>query len=268
MAVAVILGSAFGDGGPPGVKLVAETVATPFGPAVLHRVTGGPRPAFVLFRHGSPHTFLPPQIPYRAHAWALREVGVRSLLVTSSVGVLDAAAPLNRLLPVGDLLMPDNRLPDGSTCTMWPTPAPGQGHLVLGEGLFSRALTAQVAGLAALGPPVVFAYVGGPRTKTPAENRLWARWGAQVNSMTLGPEVVLAGELGIACAGVVVGHKYSHPDIPTPDAAGVRESLAASRAALGDLVAAFLRRGRPVAAGNHLYRFDESLEEAGCDQKT
>ena len=105
---------------------------------------------------------------------------------------------------------------------MWPAPEPGHGHLVVGEGLLAPALRDQVAGLVGegLGPEVVFAYVGGPRTKTPAENRYWAWAGAQVNSMTVGPEVVLANELGIACAAVVVGHKYSHPDIPAPDGAG------------------------------------------------
>lgn len=252
MSVAVVLGSAFHDGGLPGIELVPEEV----GGVVLHRAGD----AWVLFRHGLPHRFLPHQIPYRAHAAALAEVGVESLLVTSSVGVLDAAVPLDTLLPVGDLLMPENRLPDGSACTMWPTPAPGQGHLVVGGGLLAPALRAQVAGLAALGPEVVFAYVGGPRTKTPAENRYWAAAGAQVNSMTVGPEVVLANELGIACAAVVVGHKYSHPDIPAPDGPGVAASLDASRRALADLVVRFLREGRPVENPNPLYCFDRPEE--------
>ena len=33
--------------------------------------------------------------------------------------------------------------------------------------------------------------------------------GADVNSMTLAPEVILASELLIPCSGLVVGHKYS-----------------------------------------------------------
>lgn len=255
MTVAVILGSAFGEGGLPGIELEATEVVTPHGVVRLHRAGG----AWVLFRHGAPHRFLPNQIPYRAHAAALAEVGVGALLVTSSVGVLDAAVPLDTLLSVSDLLMPDNRLPDGSACSMWPEPSEDHGHLVVGGGLFAPALRQQVVELAGVeGPEVVFAYVGGPRTKTPAENRFWALVGAQVNSMTLGPEVVLANELGIPCAAVVVGHKYSHPDVPAPDDAGVTASLDASRQALTDLVVRFLKEGHPVEFPNQLYRFEES----------
>ena len=144
---------------------------------------------------------------------------------------------------------------------MFVEPSPEQGHLVLNEGLFSRALSDQVAALARRAggrvaeEPVIFAYAGGPRTKTPAENRLWAQLGAQVNSMTLAPEVVLANELAIPCAGLLVGHKYSVPGIDNPDEASVADSLGASRAAMERIVVAFLREGAPVPFGNHLFRF-------------
>jgi 5'-methylthioadenosine phosphorylase len=97
--------------------------------------------------------------------------------------------------------------------------------------------------------------VGGPRTKTPAENRLWARLGAQVNSMTLGPEVVLANELEIPCAGLVVGHKYSVPEIDNPAEEGIAESLDRAREATWRLVHALLHDGRAPDFGNHIYRF-------------
>ena len=53
-------------------------------------------------------------------------------------------------------------------------------------------------------PRVVFGYAPGPRTKTAAENAMWARLGADVASMTLAPEIVLANELEIPCAALVV----------------------------------------------------------------
>jgi purine nucleoside phosphorylase len=246
--VAVIVGSAWSDGLPwPNERL---DVGTPFGPAVLHRVTDVTRPAYVLARHGIPHTLYPQQIPYKAHAWALRAAGVRALLVTSSVGILRQEVPLNVLLDVGDLLWPENRLPDGSACTL------GDGHLVVRDGLFHPGLRAQVRSLCArrgidLGGPVVFTYAGGPRTKTPAENRYWAHAGADVNSMTLAPEVVLAAELGIPVAALVVGHKYSHPDIENPPS----ESLDASRRMLSQAVRAFLEEAAAEADGNQMYRF-------------
>ncbi len=264
--MAVILGSAFHEEALDPLRLKSVSIETPFGAVILYRVLDleetPERDAWVLFRHGLPHEFLPHQINYRAHAWALRSVQCGALVVTSSVGVLDALVPLDRLLLVSDLLMPDNRLPDGSTCTMWPEPAENQGHLLVQEGLFHSGLNQQLRTFSSAlsdedARGVVFGYVGGPRTKTPAENRLWASWGAQVNSMTLGPEIVLANELEIPCAGLVVGHKYSHPDIPTPNGTLVKESLDQSRQALIHTVSEFIKKGQPVAPGNPLFRFQE-----------
>ncbi len=265
-AVAVLLGSAFGAETLGGLTLERRDVPTPWGAQTLYRTAREDRPAYVLFRHGSPHRLLPNQINYRAQAAALRAVGCGALLVTSSVGVLDPALPLFRLLLVDDLLMPENRLPDGSACTMFTEPSPAHGHLVLSEGLFSAALSDQVRRLAEEAggvheAPVVFAYAGGPRTKTRAENRLFARLGGQVNSMTLGPEVVLANELGIPCAGLVVGHKYSVPDVPNlEDTGSVAASLAGARRAMERAVVAFLTHGEPVPFQNHLYRFDDPAD--------
>ena len=174
------------------------------------------------------------------------------------VNILNAARVAG--LTVGDLLMLENRLPDGSQCTMFHRPRADHGHLVLDEGIVSVALGAQVRQLAQeVGHPiataVVFGYAPGPRTKTRAENAAWARLGAQVNSMTLGPELVLANELGIPCAGVVVGHKYSLPTAQKTAGDGVAESLVKARAALETIVRVFLERGCAVTAGNSLFHF-------------
>ncbi|MCP4804583.1 MAG: MTAP family purine nucleoside phosphorylase [Proteobacteria bacterium] len=125
MSKAVVLGSAFHDQGPRGREVV---VHTRFGLARIHEHADG----FVLYRHGLPH-----QIPWRANAVALAQLGVTRLLVTSPVGVLDPAVPLDRLLLVEDVLWPDMRLPSGGVCTVFDE---GGGHLVLEDGLVSTAL--------------------------------------------------------------------------------------------------------------------------------
>jgi 5'-methylthioadenosine phosphorylase len=249
--VAVVLGSAFGAP-PPDFEPV--DVVTAHGKARLWRYENG----YAVFRHGVPHTRLPNQVPYRAHAAALQAMGVGALLVTSSVGVLQPDVPLFLPLLVDDLVWLDNRLPDGSACTMFPTETEGQGHLVVEQGLFDAGLADQIRGIAANhavevgAAPVTFWYAPGPRTKTAAENRVLAGMGLQVNSMTLAPEVVLANELAIPCAAVVVGHKASGPGLGE---VGVRRSLESARTAVETLVLAFLREGRAVAFRNHLYRF-------------
>ena len=264
-AVAAILGSAFADAFPNELDLEPEAVETEWGTQTLHRVRGLDRPAYVLFRHGLPHRLLPNQIHYRAQAAALRAVDCGALLVTSSVGVLDPDVPLYRPLLVDDLLMPDNRLPDGTACTMFTDPEgvrPRQGHLVFDDGPFASALTEQVRTLAAqedapVADSVTFAYVQGPRSKTAAENRALPRLGAQVNSMTLGPEVVLANELEIPCAGLVVGHKYSIPDRDPPEQEALSTTLDRAREEQERIIMAFLREGTPVDFPNTIYRFGE-----------
>jgi len=257
--VAVILGSSFSSGFATALALTEETITTPEGPVTLHR-TGSGRASYCLFRHGLPHRLLPNHIAWRANAWALKQAGVGALLVTSSVGVLDASVPLYEPLLVSDLLMMENRLPDGSQCTVFQKPDAKQAHLVLDEGIVSVALGAQVRQFAKdiahpIAAEVVFGYAPGPRTKTRAENAAWARLGAQVNSMTLGPELVLANELGIPCAGLVVGHKYSlaKPSLKTGDEVG--ESLLKARSALEAIVRAFIERAEVVTAGNSLFHF-------------
>ncbi len=262
MSVAVILGSAFAEPALGDRELELTQVPTRFGDADLFRYPTRGDDAFVVFRHGVPHRWLPNQIPYRAHAAALQVAGCKALLVTSSVGVLDHGLPLDRPLPIGDLLMPDNRLPDGSACTVFPEPGENQYHLVLDEGLISDALTSQVEELARENgdepaPRSVFAYAPGPRNKSAADNVFWVRVGAQINSMTVGPELVLANELGIPCAAVGVGHKYSGPgehDRLEHDA--MVASLETGREVIERLAVGFLEGAQPPDFGNRFYRYE------------
>ena len=261
--VGVIVGSAFELDLLSDLDPVAMSVETQWGAWELFRVEHAGRTGYLSFRHGYPHRLLPHQIPYRAQAAAFAQAGCGALLVTSSVGVLDTSLPLYEPLLVTDLITLENRMPDGSPCTLFVEPTPDHGHLVLHEGLFSKALTLQLSAFLEEHdselPEVVFGYVGGPRTKTKAENRLWRQLGAHVNSMTLAPEVILANELGIPCCAAVVGHKYSVPTIEEPlDKKTVAQSLIDSRAALARLVRGFLTSAVPVPFGNHLYRYNET----------
>ena len=269
----LILGSAFSGPDPGarlGLTLRPETVATPFGDWTLHHVEGDAEGralradgvgGVVSLRHGTPHRFLPNQIPYRAQAWAMRAAGAESVLVTSSVGVMTERLPLYQPILLSDILYPENRLPDGSACTLFPAPTAEQGHLVLSDGLLSERLGDEIARVAdragvEIARGAVFAYAGGPRGKTAAENAMWARLGAEVNSMTLAPEAVLAAEGGASVAGLVVGHKYSVPGRQNPDEGGIAASLDASREATRSIARAYLESARPIQSGNHLYRFD------------
>jgi purine nucleoside phosphorylase len=260
-SIALILGSAF-DQIPDWLSLESRQFSTPYGEATLYHMPDTDPAAYVLFRHGVPHTFLPHQIPYRANIWALKEVNCGALVVTSSVGVTDPDLPIFQPLLVSDLIMLENRLPDGSTCTMFTEPSKDHAHLIITEGLFNPELRSQLTKMAKavewpVSGEVVFSYVGGPRTKTPAENRIMPKLGSHVNSMSLGPEIVLANELAIPTAGLVVGHKYSIPGRESEnDPVSLEESFERSREAFGKLVVEFLQNGRPVSFGNVFYRYN------------
>ncbi len=260
-SIAVILGSAYQDL-PGRMELEERSISTEYGDQPVYQYDRSDRPAYLIFRHGLPHRLLPNQIPYRRQAAALRELGCGALMVTSSVGVLVKEVPLFRPMVLDDLIMLENRLPDGSACTMFEEPSEEHGHLVFNEGPFSRALSDQIKQLGqdeitTREESLVFAYVGGPRGKTSAENRMWPRLGAHVNSMTLAPEVILANECEIPAAGLVVGHKYSIPDRDNPkNEESVTASLEHSREAMERIIERFLSSAGPVRFQNQIYRFE------------
>lgn len=260
-SIALILGSAFEKSIPEILEPNPISVGTNFGPVNVYTTTqDSGRDVYVIFRHGVPHRLLPNQINYRAQADALRILRCGALLINSSVGVLDPDLPIYKPMLVTDLLMPENRLPDGSTCTMFSEPSANHGHLLIKEGLFSDKINQQILehhseAIFTRDEGVVFVYAGGPRGKTAAENRMWATLGGQVNSMTLAPEVVLANELEIPCAAVVVGHKYSVPGIQNPKEEEIGQTLENSRKATEKIIVDFIREGEPVPFGNDIYRF-------------
>ena len=304
-SIAVILGSAFSKKPPQGLKLEPHIINTPWGKVTLYKVINSVNvhSAFIIFRHGLPHQTLPHLINYKAYAAALKKVNCAALLVTSSVGVLDELTPLNQAMLVSDIIMPNNRLANGEICTMFDrlqhssplcdtlTKALSPGHLVLKSGLISSVLSEQlISFLKSRQLPVIsnltFAYVPGPRTKTQAENRYWYNLGAQVNSMSLGPEIVLANELEIPCAALVVGHKRSLANksssmIETQSQAhsshlvsseslcskssklqdevdAMTISLKRSHTELESLLVQFIQEGTPVPFENYIYRFSNS----------
>lgn len=262
-SIAVILGSAYQNRDLPGIDYNDISVKTDLGEQTIYRVLGTGTPAYFLYRHNRNEHLLPHQIPYRRIIAALRKINCGALITTSSVAALVNDISLFKPLLVTDIMMPENRLPDGSTCTMFLECNDKQGHLILNEGLISHSLKEQLQTIGGniLNPEqrdIVFVYSGGPRSKTAAENRMWALLGAHVNSMTLAPEIVLANELEIPCAGLVVAHKYSIPGIANPASADdIDLQLQKARDEFDTIITRFLKKGRPVSFANHIYRYDD-----------
>jgi|GEM_PF-677808 len=260
-SIAVILGSAYQNRKLPGIETTELSVDTEWGSQTVYRVSGTENPAFILYRHNRDEHLLPNQIPYRRLIASLHTLNCGALVSTSSVAALNNDISLFSPFLISDIMMPENRLPDGSVCTMFPEKTDGQGHLILTEGLISRSLNRQLETingniLNENQRDIVFAYAGGPRSKTPAENRMWRMLGADVNSMTLAPEIILANEMEIPSAGLVVAHKYSIPGIANPkNSTDIDIQLQKSREAFETILTTFLMKGKPVPFANHIYRY-------------
>jgi 5'-methylthioadenosine phosphorylase len=184
-------------------------VTTPFGPPSSPIVVGvlqGRNVAF-LARHGLHHDLLPSEINYRGNIWALKSLGVRTILSVSAVGSLrDEIRP-------GDLAVPTQFL--DFTKGLRASTFFGRGvvaHVsmaspVCGSTAALVAKAAQALELT-LHENKTHAVIEGPRFGTRAESRFLRNCGADLVGMTTVPEVFLAVEaqLGYCMIGVATDY--------------------------------------------------------------
>jgi 5'-methylthioadenosine phosphorylase len=190
------------------VKQTRE-VSTPFGPPSAPIVLGvlqGREVAF-LARHGLHHDLLPGEINFRANIWALKSVGVRTVIGVSAVG------SLREEIHPGDISLPSQYL-DFT-----------KGHRAatfFGRGMVAHISTARpvctaTAGLIArvarsLGTPVhenkTYACVEGPRLGTRAESFFLRGAGADLVGMTNVPEAFLAAEAQLGYCAIALATDY------------------------------------------------------------
>ncbi|MGV3523512.1 MAG: MTAP family purine nucleoside phosphorylase [Candidatus Sericytochromatia bacterium] len=260
MTLALISGSGFYQ--LPGLEARREArVETPFGPVnVQHGRWQGQELVF-LARHGAQHQRLSHQIPHQAHLSACRELGVQALVGCSVVGVVNPALPLGELLLPDELYFPDNRLADGSACTLFVTPGEaGRGHLIAGQHFHAGLNTQLRAAAQAVGLPLhsqrVYGQVQGPRFNSRPEIRQLAQAGVDMISQTLGPEAVLAGELEIPYAALCFGVDYANgvQTTPTP-IAELEKNMKASQGQLVQVLGQFVTNYRVPAFDAFVYRF-------------
>jgi purine nucleoside phosphorylase len=203
--VGIITGSGIYEmPGEPQTRMV-ETVETRFGEVEVAVSEVGPWTVGAVSRHRKGHHHLPHTIPHRANLAALKQLGARAILATTVVGAVGPDVPLGRPILFDDLFFPENRLPDGEACTMFPEPGEaGRGHLIQTEPFAPRLRRRTELAAGELGLETttggVYGHVNGPRFNTAAEIRWLAAAGVGAVSQTCGPETVLAGELEIPYA--------------------------------------------------------------------
>jgi 5'-methylthioadenosine phosphorylase len=187
----------------------AHTVTTPFGAPSSPLMTGtlhGREVAF-LARHGLQHQLLPGEINFRANIWALKSLGVRTVIGVSAVG------SLREEIRPGDLALPSQYL-DFTRGT--------RAASFFGGGLVAHissahptcrataALIARVAraGTVALHEDKTYACVEGPRLGTRAESLFLRAAGADIVGMTNVPEAFLALEAQLGYCTIALATDY------------------------------------------------------------
>jgi 5'-deoxy-5'-methylthioadenosine phosphorylase len=183
-----------------------RSVRTPHGKTSAPLTFGTLKGRAVVFlaRHGDGHTIPPHEINYRANLWALHSQKVRQVVAIATVGgIREDLAP-------GTLAIPDQIIDytHGRKATFFGTSKRGVTHIDFTQP-YSEELRQQLLRAArAAGEPVAaggtYAATQGPRLETAAEIDRLARDGAHMVGMTGMPEAVLARELGLDYAALVV----------------------------------------------------------------
>ncbi len=200
-----------------------ERVPTPYGMADVHRGTLAGVPVAHVPRHGAGHARLSHQVDPRVNVAAIAATGARALISTTVCGAVDPSLELGSLVVFDDLHFPQNRLADGSLCTLFTGPEiPGRGHwiyeLPFGDGVRAGVLAGARAAGIAVRDGGTYGHVDGPRLNTRSEIAQLAVAGVTCVSQTGGPETVLAGEarLPFALVGFVTDHANGVTEEPTP----------------------------------------------------
>jgi len=187
----------------------ALDVTTPFGPpsAPLIRGTLHGREVAFLARHGLSHQLLPSEINFRANIWALKSLGVRTVIGVSAVGSLQA-----NIRP-GDLALPSQYLDFTKGRRIGSFFGAGFVAHVSSAQPSCAATAALIARVGAesgiaLHTDKTYACVEGPRFGTRAESLFLRGAGADLVGMTNVPEAFLALEAQLCYCTIAVATDY------------------------------------------------------------
>lgn len=178
-----------------GVSMIEELVVeTPYGqpssPVFITEIEG--KKIAFLARHGIGHRIPPSDINNRANIFALKKLGIQSVVAISACGSLrEDFAP-------GDIVIPDQIVDftKGRVRTFFETGlvahvstadpfCPHLSHLLY-ESVVETGTKVHKGG--------AFVTIEGPRFSTKAESNLFRSWGMSIIGMTTSPEIFLARE--------------------------------------------------------------------------
>jgi 5'-methylthioadenosine phosphorylase len=215
----------------------AVELDTPFGSPSAAPVLAewqGVRVAF-LARHGNGHAHNPSSVPYRANIWALKTLGVKTILASGATGSLREAIEPTHLVLCDQVI--DKTFRRAGTFFDEGIVA----HVELADPFCPRlrhVLThCGQSAATRVHPRGTYVCMEGPQFSTRAESLMHRQWGGDVIGMTCMPEARLAREAEICYALIAIATDY---DCWRPHTGGDGDSVLAS-------VLANLRRATDAA---------------------
>lgn len=209
-SIAVIGGTGLNN--MPGFEMEAEQlVETPYGPPSAALVSGrlADKPMIFLPRHGVGHHLAPHAINYRANIWALKDVGVKTVIAVAAVG------SMRKDFPPGAIAIPqqlidytwgrEHSFADESDSEI----AHIEFEAPYDETLRQRLLTTASSAALSCVDAGCYACTQGPRLETAAEVQRLMRDGNDMVGMTGMPEAALAREAGLAYACIAVSVNWA-----------------------------------------------------------
>ncbi len=183
-------------------------IDTPFGKpstAVLVGRTGQKRIAF-LNRHGKGHKLSPSEVPFAANIFALKKLGVHTVISSGAVGSLrDEIAP-------GDLVITDQFIDKTFKRTNSFFAGFAAVHCEMAEPACQRVRKILIDTAKDIDvkthPKGAYVCMEGPQFSTRAESLMHRSWGADLIGMTAMPEAKLAREAQICYALIALASDY------------------------------------------------------------
>ena len=183
-------------------------VETPYGAPsdmIALATVAGKRVAF-LPRHGRQHSLPPHMIPYKANAYAMKELGVTRIIGPTAVGSLQPH------IKPGDFVVCDQFVDrtNGRHDTFYEGPIVA--HIMGAEPYCEELRILAIDVIKAKGIPChetgTVVIIQGPRFSTRAESSWYSKMGWDVINMTQYPEVILARELGMCYVNIALITDY------------------------------------------------------------
>ena len=207
--IGVIGGSGLGDGLVEHIK-GAESweIDTPFGKPSGPIMVGwlGARKVAFINRHGLGHTLCPSEVPYAANVFALKKLGVTTLIASAAVGSLQQDIAPKELVVVDQFIDKTFRRQSSFFADL------GAVHCEFShpccERLRRRIVETAKDISAVTHDKGTYVCMEGPQFSTRAESLMHRQWGGDLIGMTAMPEAKLAREAQMCYALIALASDY------------------------------------------------------------